>query len=308
MAVWLLPNKPGVYRVEDAFFALRRVSWYLEYSRRNVRVGDTVYLYKSLPAQQLILRALVVSVPASNIADEEFWGPGESEVPSSNVKTSFDLRLEQMFSSTLASRLTLRQLGENGLKSAPQSMWGMRPETEAYVRSVLEEDGYLPDVTAEGLVDDPFLRQKMTEALESGDYAVDDLVGNSRTRGSAQAAFASKVKTNYEWRCAISGITTPSFLVAAHIVPWAEDKTIRLDPANGICLSSIVDRAYETGFLLIHPDLTIEIPSNLRDDDPILFKYLVQFDGKKLREPVQYPPRPELLERRLKRNSRQSAG
>jgi predicted restriction endonuclease len=66
-------------------------------------------------------------------------------------------------------------------------------------------------------------------------------------------------KANYGNRCAITGITTRSFLIAAHVVPWSEDQSIRLDPSNGICLSLLVDRAFENGCLEIEDDYTIRI-------------------------------------------------
>lgn len=81
-------------------------------------------------------------------------------------------------------------------------------------------------------------------------YEVDDSRASVKTRGSAQRAFSESVKNNYQFRCAITGIENRHFLVASHIVPWSEDATIRLDPSNGVCLSLLVDRAFENGYLV----------------------------------------------------------
>ncbi len=43
-----------------------------------------------------------------------------------------------------------------------------------------------------------------------------------------QRAFAKVVKDNYGWECAITGVKTREFLIASHIVPWADDETIDL--------------------------------------------------------------------------------
>lgn len=92
----------------------------------------------------------------------------------------------------------------------------------------------------------------------------------AKTRGSAQRAFAKAVKTNYGFRCAVSGIKSRDFLIAAHIVPWSEDQTIRLDPSNGIGLSLLVDRAFEKGYLRIEDDHTIRIDLDRVGDDHAL--------------------------------------
>ncbi|MBR7559829.1 HNH endonuclease, partial [Mycobacterium tuberculosis] len=77
------------------------------------------------------------------------------------------------------------------------------------------------------------------EQIKNKNYEVDDSYATAKTRGSAQRAFSEEVKKIYDFRCAITGIDTKDFLVAAHIVPWSQDKSIRLDPSNGICLSLI---------------------------------------------------------------------
>lgn len=129
-------------------------------------------------------------------------------------------------------------------------------------------------------------------------YEVADSQATVKTRGSAQKAFAEVVKTNYGYQCAITGIETKDFLVASHIVAWSEDQSIRLDPSNGICLSLLVDRAFEKGHLLIEDDLTIRIVWDKVGDDQVLRKQLEPYDGKKLNSPTQGEPKAEYLQRR----------
>lgn len=146
--------------------------------------------------------------------------------------------------------------------------------------------------TADDLVEQ-FRRQ-----IDEDNFSVDDQYSSSKTRGSAQRAFAERVKTNYGWECAVTGITTRSFLVAAHIVPWSQDKTIRLDPRNGICLSLLVDRAFENGQILITDDLRIEVNRERIASDIRLSEALDRYDGLKLRLPEKDPPKVEYLRRR----------
>lgn len=136
------------------------------------------------------------------------------------------------------------------------------------------------------------------EQIKNDNYEVADSHATVKTRGSAQKAFAEAVKSNYGFRCAITGIKNKEFLVAAHIVPWSVDQTIRLDPSNGICLSLLVDRAFENGHLLIDDDLTIHIVWDRLGDDQSLRSQLEPYDGQTLNAPEDGTPKLEYLQRR----------
>jgi hypothetical protein len=154
------------------------------------------------------------------------------------------------------------------------------------------------DAIAEGLASDPDETEAFRNQIAQESFEVPDSIATVKTRGSAQKAFAEKVKVNYGSRCAITRIETRDFLVASHIVPWSEDQSIRLDPSNGICLSLLVDRAFEKGYLLIEDDLTIRINWEKVGDDQALRSMLEHFDGSKLNAPSDGAPKPEYLQRR----------
>ena len=154
------------------------------------------------------------------------------------------------------------------------------------------------DLVAETLSTDPDEVEAFREQIENKNYAVSDSTATVNTRGSAQRAFAEVVKRNYGYRCAITGIVTKEFLVASHIVPWSKDQSIRLDPSNGICLSQLVDCAFEKGHLLIEDDLTIHIDWDRVGEDQALRGQLEPYDGQKLGAPSIGVPKPEYLRRR----------
>lgn len=154
------------------------------------------------------------------------------------------------------------------------------------------------DAAAEVAEPDPTEVEAFHRQIEAHNYSVPDSSATIKTRGSAQRAFANAVKGNYEERCAITGIATKEFLVASHIVPWSKDQSIRLDPSNGICLSLLMDRAFENGYLLIEDDLTIRINSEKVGDDLVLRGQLAPYDGRKLTQPKAGAPKPEYLRRR----------
>ncbi len=154
------------------------------------------------------------------------------------------------------------------------------------------------DAAAEALESDPKEVAAFREKMEHKNYAVADSMATVKTRGSAQKVFAEAVKANYAYRCAITGIGTKDFLVASHIVPWSEDQSIRIDPSNGICLSLLVDRAFEKGQLLIEDDLTIRINWDKVGDDDALRRQLESYEGQRLSVPEREAPQPKYLQRR----------
>lgn len=154
------------------------------------------------------------------------------------------------------------------------------------------------DAAAEKANADPNEVQALRRQIEQKNYEVANSKTTVNTRGSAQRAFAESVKSNYGYRCAITGIATRDFLVAAHIVPWSDDQSIRLDPSNGICLSLLVDRAFENGHLQIDDDLSIRIDWTKVGEDVELRAQLSPYDGKRLRTPSKESPQVRYLQRR----------
>lgn len=154
------------------------------------------------------------------------------------------------------------------------------------------------DSIAEVAEDSPEEVRALREAFLNGDYRVDDLTATVKTRGSAQRIFSAAVKRNYGGKCAVTGISVGGFLVASHIVPWCEDQDIRLDPSNGICLSLLVDRAFELGYVQIEDNYEISLNRSRIGGDQVLLNYLSAYEGAKLRMPSAHPPRKEYLARR----------
>ena len=56
-----------------------------------------------------------------------------------------------------------------------------------------------------------------------------------------QDFFRRLVLSNFNYSCAITGVSIPSLLIASHIIPWAKDATKRVNPSNGICLTALHD-------------------------------------------------------------------
>lgn len=116
-----------------------------------------------------------------------------------------------------------------------------------------------------------------------------------------QNIFRKIILKSYTNKCAISGLNLPELLVAGHIVPWSVNEKERLNPENGICLSHLYDRAYETGLICIDTDYKVLISKRLKSEASRDFyqHYFGRFEHKTIQVPKTYQPKKEFLEYRL---------
>lgn len=115
-----------------------------------------------------------------------------------------------------------------------------------------------------------------------------------------QNFFRRRVLSAYNFRCCVTGLAVPQLLVASHIVPWAEDSAVRLNPKNGLCLNALHDRAFDRGLMWIEDDFTIRIsPSflNASMGELVDAKWIASFDRAPLRLPEKFAPDLELIRR-----------
>lgn len=113
-----------------------------------------------------------------------------------------------------------------------------------------------------------------------------------------QNIFRQIVMANYSGKCAISGIDIPELLVASHIIPWSKNEKERLNPGNGICLSSLYDKAFDIGLIGLDTDYKILISSDLKKntDKEYYAQYFGLLNNHKLNLPARYHPKKEFIE------------
>lgn len=119
-----------------------------------------------------------------------------------------------------------------------------------------------------------------------------------------QSVFREMVLNNYSCRCALTDIDLPELLVASHIIPWSVNARERLNPANGICLSTLYDAAFDKGLIAFKPDTTeLIVSERLKDRAKKEFyeKYFGSLEGRKLNTAEKYRPSAECLNYHLKR-------
>lgn len=111
-----------------------------------------------------------------------------------------------------------------------------------------------------------------------------------------QSFFRKAVLSSYENRCCITGLADPRLLIASHIVPWSKDEHNRLNPANGLCLSALHDKAYDRGLITVTADFEIRVSGQLQGQTSQLAQnYLLNLTGKKIDLPKKFIPNRDFL-------------
>ncbi len=102
-----------------------------------------------------------------------------------------------------------------------------------------------------------------------------------------QQFFRQAILNAYDVRCCISGINAPRLLVASHIKPWGKFPETRLDPRNGLCLSTLHDAAFDSGLITLDDDLSVVLSRRLKSYFPqsTLEQNFVPFEGQCIRLP-----------------------
>ena len=113
-----------------------------------------------------------------------------------------------------------------------------------------------------------------------------------------QQFFRTAVLAAYGCRCSITGLSVQELLIASHIVPWANDEANRVNPRNGLCLSAVLDRAFDCGLITVTPDYVVRVSIQLRHekDDVAANDMIRKYSGRQLTLPKRFVPKAEFLE------------
>jgi HNH endonuclease len=106
-----------------------------------------------------------------------------------------------------------------------------------------------------------------------------------------QGFFRSAVLAAYDCRCCITGLAVAELLCASHIVPWSVDHTNRTNPANGLCLNALHDRAFDRGLLTIDQNYCVRLSRSLaahKDDAAV--RFMEAYEGKQILLPKRFQP------------------
>lgn len=128
------------------------------------------------------------------------------------------------------------------------------------------------------------------------------MIGDTRIREVKtrvnQNVFRQIVLANYDGKCGLTGIDIPELLVASHIIPWKDDEKNRLNPENGICLSSLYDDAFDKGLISFDDNSKVLFSERLEKNvgKEYYDKFFTIIKEKTLIVPRKYHPNPLFLE------------
>ena len=177
--------------------------------------------------------------------------------------------------------------GLRGASAADRAMWEeMHNDWEAFA---IESERA---ITAARKEEDP--------SDQPPDYDRDTPIGEDRsmvtTPRVGQKFFRNAVLSAYNERCCITGLTVPTLLVASHIVPWRCDKANRVNPRNGLLLSALHDKAFDSGLITVNDDMTVRVSrKDTWSNDPYYSESIERYHGYGISLPEKFTPDRDFL-------------
>jgi len=154
--------------------------------------------------------------------------------------------------------------------------------------------------------DEPDIVKKLKKEIVVPSFLKEDLkniqgkeyMRSVRVRAN-QNVFRKMILHIYNQTCCITGLNIPEINIASHIIPWTVDETIRLDPANGLCLSATYDSAFDKCLISLDDDYRLIISKNIKDyyKNENVKEYFISQEGRKIAMPIAYLPKKEYIQR-----------
>ncbi len=168
-------------------------------------------------------------------------------------------------------------------------------ENEVLAKTAKEESGRKVAAVIEKLVE-----TKSPDGLEKHLHLT---AKEGRTKLTAvkvrvnQDLFRKMVLANYRSTCCLTGLHIPEVLRASHISPWAEDEKNRLNPENGLCLSSTYDAAFDKHLISFDEDYRLIVSKSIKDHyiDEAAKRWFIDREGQRMSMPVKFRPSQTLL-------------
>ena len=178
---------------------------------------------------------------------------------------------------------TVTSTGRRGLRGASakdREMWAeMRQDWEAFA------------VEANRAVQAAEIGQTLSAAPTPSSHANlgGERLATARVR-IGQAFFRDALLSAYGGRCCVTGLATPELLIASHIVPWRVDRSNRANPRNGLLLSALHDKAFDSGLITVAEDMTVRVSKHLNTRNGFLADTIGHYQGRRITLPEKFEP------------------
>lgn len=136
---------------------------------------------------------------------------------------------------------------------------------------------------------------KCYQAEKMEAYFINDEAKGTPTKAAVNKFFSDKVKFNYHYKSALVANDDDDELRVTRIVPWEDNKDIRLDPRNGICLTELFSNAFTQGYFTFDNQGHI-ILSDIASDDSETNKTLNKYKNRKIHMNREYSPNKNYLQ------------
>lgn len=124
-----------------------------------------------------------------------------------------------------------------------------------------------------------------------------ELIRETKVR-RGQMFFRAAVMAAHRWKCCITGIKALELLRASHIVPWAQNEPLRLDPRNGLCMNALHDAAFDRGLITFSDRFELCVSKRLKGDVPasVFNEMFEKRCGAPIIMPERFAPAADMLE------------
>ena len=112
-----------------------------------------------------------------------------------------------------------------------------------------------------------------------------------------QNFFRQTILSAYNSTCCVTGLNISELLIASHIIPWSKGKKERMNPRNGLCLSMLHDKAFDSGLITIDNKYKVCVSKNILSIKNSAAKELIiRYQGKRIILPDRFVPDINFLE------------
>lgn len=125
-------------------------------------------------------------------------------------------------------------------------------------------------------------------------YFLDDKVGDLSTEVPAEKVFNDTVSGNYRYKCPVTNTVDPTDLKVVRIVPWKDNKNVRMDPKNGLMFETWLADAFEQGYVSYSDEGRMVVSREVIQNET-LFAKVDRYRKIKLRMNQKFAPRKEFL-------------
>jgi predicted restriction endonuclease len=207
--------------------------------------------------------------------------------------------------SALAMKLTniasldpaITATGRKGLKGAAKADRLMWEEMQnGWEHFVVQSENAINEVLSKASIKHSVIPDDQGFSEEQQDYTGENKIVTSKTR-IGQGFFRKAVLSAYGNKCCITGLSVPRLLVASHIVPWSVDKENRLNPRNGLSLSMLHDKAFDSGLITIDRNMLVCVSKReiIPENDTFFIAALQDYHGRPIFQPEKFHPHGEFL-------------